>query len=78
LRIKELEEENASLRAVIVLKDAKIAQLESKVKELTERLNKNSSNSHKPPSSDGYGKRPAFPKSKGGKQGGQDGHIGGR
>jgi predicted RNase H-like nuclease (RuvC/YqgF family) len=40
LRIKELEEENASLRAVIVLKDAKIAQLESKVKELTERLNK--------------------------------------
>ena len=77
MRVKELEEENASLRAVIILKDAKIAQFESKVKELTERLNKNSSNSHKPPSSDGYGKKPAFPKSKCGKQGGQDGHKGG-
>jgi transposase len=77
LRVKELEEENASLRSVIILKDAKIAQFESKVKELTERLNKNSSNSHKPPSSDGYGKKPAFPKSKGGKQGGQVGHKGG-
>ncbi len=76
MRVKELEEENASLRGIIVLKDAMIAQLESKVKELTERLNKNSSNSHKPPSSDGYGKKPAFPKIKGGKQGGQQGHKG--
>jgi len=77
LRVKELEDENASLRSIIIMKDAKIAELESKVKELTERLNKNSSNSHKPPSSDGYRKKPAFPKNKGGKQGGQDGHKGG-
>jgi transposase len=77
LRVKELEEENASLRAIIVLKDLRIAELESEVKILTERLNKNSSNSHKPPSLDGYRKKPAFPKNKGGKRGGQDGHKGG-
>ena len=77
MRIKQLEDENATLRAIIILKDAKIAELETKVKELTERLNKNSSNSHKPPSSDGYGKKPAFAKGKGGKQGGQNGHKGG-
>ena len=77
MRIKQLEDENATLRAIIILKDAKIAELETKVKELTERLNKNSSNSHKPPSSDGYGKKPAFAKGKGGKQGGQKGHKGG-
>lgn len=55
----------------------KIEELETKIKELTERLNKNSSNSHKPPSSDGYGKKPAFSKNKGGKHGGQTGHQGG-
>lgn len=77
MRVKELEDENASLRSIIKMRDAKIGELESKVKELTERLNKNSSNSHKPPSSDGYSKKPAFAKDKGGKQGGQDGHKGG-
>lgn len=76
MRITELEAENASLRSIIVVKDLKIEELETKIKELTERLNKNSSNSHKPPSSDGYGKKPAFPKNKGGKQGGQIGHQG--
>ena len=58
------------------MKDARIAELEAKVKELTERLNKNSGNSHKPPSTDGYGKKPAFAKSKGGQKGGQKGHTG--
>lgn len=77
MRVKELEEENSSLRSIIILKDAKITELESKVKELTERLNKTSSNSHKPPSSDGYSKKPAFAKGKGGIQGGQKGHKGG-
>ena len=44
--------------------------------ELKARLNSNSNNSSKPPSSDGYKKKPAFPKAKNGKQGGQKGHKG--
>lgn len=44
--------------------------------ELKERLNRNSGNSNKPPSSDGYGKKPAFPKKSKGRQGGQAGHKG--
>ena len=39
-------------------------------------FNSNSNNSSKPPSSDGYKKKPAFPKAKNGKQGGQKGHKG--
>ena len=39
-------------------------------------LNSNSNNSSKPPSSDGYKKKPAFPKAKNGKQGGKKGHKG--
>lgn len=61
-RVKELERENAQLRAENV--------------ELRARLNKNSTNSNKPPSSDSPFKRPP-PKSKGGrKPGGQPGHKG--
>jgi len=40
------------------------------------RINSNSGNSSKPPSSDGYNKKPAFPRKKKGKQGGQQGHKG--
>ena len=50
-----------------------------KVKELEDRLNKNSQNSNKPPSSDGLKKpksKPAFPRKKGKKAGGQAGHKG--
>lgn len=39
-------------------------------------LKQNSSNSSKPPSSEGYQKKPALPKVKKGKQGGQKGHEG--
>ena len=57
---------------------AKIEALQQTIKELTERVNKNSRNSSKPPSSDGYGK--PNPKSlrptSGKKQGGQKGHPG--
>ena len=45
-------------------------------KELRGQLANNSRNSSKPPSSDGYKKKPAFPKKKKGKQGGQPGHKG--
>ena len=50
------------------------------VKELKARLDKNSRNSNKPPSSDGLQKppkpKPAFPREKGKKSGGQKGHKG--
>lgn len=67
--IKILRLENASLTA-------KNSELRVEVTELKMRLNSNSGNSSKPPSSDGYNKKPAFPKEKNGKQGGQKGHKG--
>jgi len=52
----------------------------AKVTELEDRLNKNSQNSNKPPSSDGLKKapirKPAFPKKAGKKTGGQPSHKG--
>ena len=57
---------------------AKIDALQQTIKELTERVNKNSRNSSKPPSSDGYSKpNPQSQRQKSGKkQGGQKGHAG--
>jgi regulator of replication initiation timing len=55
------------------------AALKSENASLQARLDSNSQNSNKPPSSDGYKKKtvqPAFPKAKGKKQGGQKGHKG--
>ena len=64
--------------AIIAAQAARIAELEDKIKMLTAQLNANSSNSSKPPSSDGF-KKPA-PKSlrtsSGKKPGGQQGHEG--
>ena len=51
-------------------------ELKTENAELKARLNSNSKNSSRPPSSDGYSKKPAFPKKKKGKQGGQKGHKG--
>jgi len=45
-----LREENQALRQ-------EVQALKQEVKDLKERLNKNSNNSSKPPSSDGYGKK---------------------
>ena len=50
--------------------------LRAEITELKSRLNSNSRNSSRPPSSDGYKKQPALPKKKKGKQGGQKGHKG--
>lgn len=61
-RIEVLESENAALRA--------------EVADLRLRLNLNSGNSHKPPSSDGLSKKPALSKGPGKKSGGQFGHPG--
>ena len=76
---------NALLQTISRLVDEVTAQkeeivsLNEKVKELEERLNKNSSNSSKPPSSDGYNK-PSKNRSlrgkSGKKPGGQKGHKG--
>lgn len=61
----------------LILKQAQVIdELMARVAELERRLNQNSENSHKPPSSDGMEKKPAFPRSKGGKRGGQWKHKG--
>ncbi|MDE5718204.1 MAG: hypothetical protein K2I53_11455 [Lachnospiraceae bacterium] len=57
---------------------ALVANLNQTIQELKEQLNKNSKNSSKPPSSDGF-KKPtpkSLRKSSGKKAGGQDGHQG--
>lgn len=72
LRVSQLEvfeEENKKLR-----EENTMLRVENE--ELKARLNSNSNNSSRPPSSDGYQKKPAFPKKKKGKQGGQTGHKG--
>lgn len=82
-RTAALEAENAELRAVVAEQGAKIAALTKQVEELTELLNRNSSNSHLPPSSDGPGSPPRNEraarnrrKAERRKRGGQKGHRG--
>ena len=62
VRDETLDSENAELRAANT--------------ELHSRLNLNSKNSHKPPSSDGLSKNPGLPKAPAKKNGGQIGHKG--
>jgi len=49
----------AELEALVAEQAARIAELEALVAELRARLDQNSRNSSKPPSSDGYAKEPA-------------------
>ena len=76
--IKQLLQQNETLSATIAAQSQLIAQLNQTIQELKEQLNRNSQNSSKPPSSDGF-KKPA-PKSlrkpSGKKAGGQSGHQG--
>lgn len=66
----------AGLHAMIVELLQRVEHLESENKELKAKLNANSNNSSRPPSSDGLKKRPAIPKSKSKRRGGQKGHKG--
>mgnify|MGYP000914586827 FL=1 len=61
-KVETLESENAALRAEVL--------------DLRSRLNLNSSNSHKPPSSDGLKKKPGLPGNPAKKSGAQVGHKG--
>src|SRR5277367_2567887 len=65
---------------LLASKDRRIAELEALVAELVRRLGLDSTNSSKPPSSDGLKKKPRAPRSlrgkSGKKSGGQEGHAG--
>ena len=72
----QVKKENAEIKEAFKEVKLENADLKVRITELEARLNSNSSNSSKPPSSDGYMKKPAFPRKKKGKQGGQQGHKG--
>ncbi|MGF1492337.1 MAG: DUF6444 domain-containing protein, partial [Microcoleaceae cyanobacterium] len=62
---------------VVELLAKKIEKLEERVKELENQLSKNSQNSHKPPSGDGFGKKTKSLRVKSKRaSGGQKGHKG--
>jgi len=69
-RIAELETEK------VVLLETENATLKTEIVELKARLGLDSHNSSKPPSTDGLRKKPAFPREKNRKQGGQENHDG--
>lgn len=66
----------AECHKLILEQQALIAQLVDRVEKLEDQVSKNSSNSNKPPSSDGLKKRPALPRGKKSTKGGQIGHKG--
>src|SRR5271156_4160394 len=68
------------IQELLASKDRRIAELEALVAELLRRLGLDSTNSSKPPSSDGLKKKPRARRSlrgkSGKKSGGQEGHAG--
>lgn len=76
LRVSDLESENLALKLRVSDLETENLELKTENLELKRRLGLTSSNSHKPPSSDGLGKKPAFGRTKGGSVGGQKGHGG--
>lgn len=78
-RLAELESEVMRFQMKVAELQAENAALRAQNEELRRRLEMNSQNSHKPPSSDGYRKKrvqPAMPKGKKRASGGQEGHQG--
>jgi len=75
-RIEAVDAENIVLKTRLLEVENITIELKLENTELKSRLNSNSKNSSKPPSTDGYTKKPAFPKKRKGKQGGQTGHKG--
>lgn len=73
---QELKRENVEIKEAFTEVKLENADMKVRITELEARLNNNSRNSSKPPSSDGYKKKPALPKKTKGKQGGQKGHKG--
>ena len=69
--ISELIKRLSKMEKAYAILEKENAFLQSKIVELESRLKSNSSNSSKPPSSDGYQKKPAFPKIAKGKKGGK-------
>jgi transposase len=68
---------HAELVELVLMLFDRIEQLTARVNELEGQLNKNSKNSHKPPSSDGLKRQPAQPRQAGQRlKGGQPGHKG--
>ncbi len=77
--MSDLPDDPNLLKALVKRLLEKIEQLEAQNAELRRRLRLNSTNSHKPPSSDGYPKKtvaPGLPKEKGRRNGGQEGPSG--
>src|SRR5437016_14521638 len=76
-RIEQLEQEKSALQEQLAQRDALIAQLLQRVQTLEERQAKDSHNSHLPPTSDRFVRKPKSlrPKSEK-KSGGQPGHQG--
>lgn len=76
-QIAELTAQNTELTSQVAALVSKVNELQQTIKELEEKKNKNSKNSSKPPSSDGYAKKPQSLRGKSGKkQGAQKGHEG--
>ena len=75
----DLPDDPELLKALVKQLLEKIEQLEAENAELRRRLGLDSTNSHNPPSSDGYQQKtvkPGLPKEKGRRNGGQEGHLG--
>lgn len=71
-----LPNEIEALKALVIKLLAEVEALKAENRELRARLQANSGNSDRPPSSDGLRKKPALPRRKNRKRGGQKGHSG--
>jgi len=71
-----LPEEISLLKTLVLQLMERVKELEEENAFLKAQLNENSRNSNRPPSSDGFKKKPAIAKPKGKQRGGQRGHKG--